>query len=79
MTKKRKGTNGSQVIDKMLPLLIPGGPRDPNYRANYKRLRRHRKRIGRVEPERMTALERDADRLLSELGLALKRKRVMKF
>jgi len=78
MTKRRKRTNGSQVIDKMIPLLIPGGPGDPNYRANYKRLRRHRERIGRVEPERLNALERDADRLLADLGLALTRKRVLK-
>lgn len=75
MSKKRKRNNGGQVIDKMLPLLIPGGPQDPNYRANYKRLRRHRLKI---EPERMSELERDADRLLKDLERTLGRKRVLK-
>jgi len=62
----------------MIPLLIPEGPGDPNYRANYKRLRRHRERIERIEPERLTELERDADRLLMDLGLVLRRRRVLK-
>lgn len=78
MSKRKKRSNGREVIDKMIPLLIPGGPQDPNYRANYKRLRRHREKIGRVEPERMSRLERDADRLLKDLGLTLGRKRVLK-
>ncbi len=78
MSQRRKRSNGKQVIDKMIPLLIPGGPQDPNYKANYKRLRRHRQKIRQVEPERMRALERDADRLLKDLGVTLGRKRVLK-